>query len=261
MASKRGDGGSRFGRAEIFVRVLSCPRYAESVGRTFEQSLLVYHCLKENEDPHGVKLNNMDIWIQVYDLPNGFVSENIFRHIGNYVGEFVKSDPANLNGGWRLYSRIRVTLEIDKPIKRRMKIKREGGEWSWINFKYERLSSFCFVCGILGHQERDCAIVYANPEKEIIRSYGAWLRAPAKNAKSTNLGAKWLRNGGDSSKDWEEGTSTMQKKTTVHGSKVVDARFMDVDGVVTENFGRLEALKWYLEIRETVWIKIREEIN
>lgn len=63
-----------------------------------------------------------------------------------------------------------------------MKIKREGDDWSWINFKYERLSTFCFVCGILGHSERECNIMYANPDKVMDRAYGPWLRASTKNA-------------------------------------------------------------------------------
>lgn len=102
---------------------------------TFEQSLLVYHKLEGNEDPHLVKLHRSDIWLQVYDLPQGLVSENILVNIGNFVGKFVKSDPANFNGGWRMYARIRITMDLDKPLKdldkplkRRMKIKREGGE-------------------------------------------------------------------------------------------------------------------------------------
>lgn len=69
------------------------------------------------------------------------------------MGVFVKSDPANVTGGWRIYARIRVTLDFDKPLRRRMKIKREGGDWSWPNFKYERLSTFCFVCGMIRYSE------------------------------------------------------------------------------------------------------------
>lgn len=63
-------------------------------------------------------------------------------------------------------------MSVVKPLKRNMKIKRDGGNWSWINFNYERLSTFCFVCGLLGHSERDCPVVYANPKKEFDRDYG-----------------------------------------------------------------------------------------
>lgn len=78
------------------------------------------------------------------------------------MGKFVKVDPANMTGGWKLYKRIRVTMKLEKLLRRRMKIKREEGEWSWLNFKYDRLSTFCFVCCLFGHADRDCGIVYAN---------------------------------------------------------------------------------------------------
>lgn len=113
-------------------------------------------------------------------------------------------------------------MDIDKTLKRRMKIKRQGDDWSWINFKYERISTFCFVYGMLGHQERDCAIVYANPGKDIARAYGVWMRAPPKN---------------EGSAAWEERDMETQKAATVHGSDGVGMRFMEVDGLVAENPG------------------------
>lgn len=167
----------------------------------------------------------------------------MFKNIGNYVGEFIKSDPTNINGGWKLYSRIRIKMDLRKPIKRRMKVKRAGGDWSWAHFKYERLSSFCFVCGLFGHQERDCAIVYANPDKEVIRAYGTWLRAPGKNAKSINVGAKWLRSEGDGSKKWGADTAKESDETTVQGGGGVQSRFMEVDGIISEIQGETGAIK------------------
>lgn len=80
-------------------------------------------------------------------------------------------------------------MYVTKPVKRRMKVKREGEAWGWINFNYERLSTFCFVCGLLGHSERDCAIVYANPDKVIEKAYETWLREPTKNTRNQNVGA------------------------------------------------------------------------
>lgn len=151
----------------VFFHTLDLQKVLDGGLWTFEQSLLVYQKLEANEDPHLINLHHSDIWVQVYDLPRGLWSENILINIGKSVGEVVKMDPANLNGGWRVYARIRIKLDLNKPLKRRMKLKREGGEWSWVNFKYERLSTFCFFCGLLGHSERDCAVVYANPGKII----------------------------------------------------------------------------------------------
>lgn len=37
--------------------------------------------------------------------------------------------------------RIRVLLDITKPLKRQKKIKKQGGDSSFIKFKYERLGN------------------------------------------------------------------------------------------------------------------------
>lgn len=84
---------------------------------------MLHYKLEANEDAQAVLLNKMEIWIQVYDVPIGMVSSKLFECIGNYVRTFVKADPQNLNGGWKMYYRIRVVMEVDKPLKRRMKVK------------------------------------------------------------------------------------------------------------------------------------------
>ncbi|EEF43556.1 conserved hypothetical protein [Ricinus communis] len=40
-----------------------------------------------------------------------------------------------------------------KPLKRRMKIKMDGGDWVSISFTYERLPAFCFFCGLSATQK------------------------------------------------------------------------------------------------------------
>lgn len=139
----------------VFYHVLDLHKMIEGGPWTFEQSLLVMHKREGQEDPYQVQLNKMDIWMQIYDLPQGMISERVLQGIENFVGVVVKIDPLNLNGVWKPYMRIRVAMDVNKPLKRRMKLKREGNNWNWINFKYKKLSMFCFVCGLLGHSERD----------------------------------------------------------------------------------------------------------
>lgn len=150
----------------------------------------------------------------------GFISENILRSIGYSTGNFVKSDSSNFDDIWKSLLRIRVTMSVDKPVKRRTKIKRDGDRWFWINFKYERLSTFCFVCGLLSHTDRE-SIVYANPEKEIEHAYGTWLRAPLRNNK-TNIGDKWLRNSQGGNGSWTWKTEKQGSMSAMHGSDHVD---------------------------------------
>ncbi|XP_074336280.1 uncharacterized protein LOC141673434 [Apium graveolens] len=114
----------------VFYHVLDIKKVVEGGPWTFKHSALVYHQLQDGEDPNLVHWNRMDIWLQVYDIPNGLMSHRILQSIGSYVGKFVKSDPTNIDGSWRMYARIRITLDIDKPLKRKMKLKHEGGEWN-----------------------------------------------------------------------------------------------------------------------------------
>lgn len=73
---------------------------------------------------------------------------------------------------------MRVTLDLNKPLKRRMKIRKTCNEWIWIAFKYENVSTFCLICEILGHSEKYCSQLFEKPENEIVKSYGIWMRAP-----------------------------------------------------------------------------------
>lgn len=193
--------------------------------------MLVYHQVQEGEDPIAVPLQHVEMWVQIYDIPKGFLSENILKSVASYIGTYIKSDQNTFVGGWKPYVRIRVLLDINKPLKRRLKIKREGDSWSWLNFKYKRLGTFCFVCGIIGHSERDFNIVYAHKEKMVEKAYGAWLRAPSKNAKN-NTGARWIRNMGDKDSSWEKHQNKARK--TVHGGGKVEERLMEIDGLIRQ---------------------------
>lgn len=91
---------------------------------SFEQSTFIVPKLKDNEDPHIVKLHEFKIWVRIYDLPRGCVSENILKNIGMTIGRYVKSEPINMGGMCKSYMRIRVVMNVEKSLKRRMKIKR-----------------------------------------------------------------------------------------------------------------------------------------
>ena len=73
------------------------------------------------------------------------------------------------------FMRVRVDLPINRPLRRGGNIVNPEGEKFWVSFKYERLPAFCFLCGILWHDERHCSRNSNNSEAH--RQYGDWLRA------------------------------------------------------------------------------------
>lgn len=113
----------------------------------------------------------------MFDLPIGYNSEFILKSIGNYVGKFLESDQRNFQGMYRNFLRIKVAIDCFRPLKSKMRIKKVGGDSLWIQFKYERLPSFCFYCGIIGHTEKFCELMFDNTHGQIIRKYDSSLRA------------------------------------------------------------------------------------
>lgn len=63
-----------------------------------------------------------------------------------FCGGICEIDPSNMNGLWKQFVSVRVRKNIEIPFKRRMKLKRESGTFSWVNYIYEHLSMFFFVC-------------------------------------------------------------------------------------------------------------------
>lgn len=124
------------------------------------------------------------------------MTEGVLKEIGNYIGTFVSSCPSNFQGVWRDYFCVRVTLDVLKPLKRRMQVGKAGAGWDWINFKYENVPTFCFICGLLGHSDKLCSRLFVTKESDIVKPYGDWMRAPFRRQVKP-IGAKWLRSGNE----------------------------------------------------------------
>ncbi|XP_075489138.1 uncharacterized protein LOC142527993 [Primulina tabacum] len=175
-----------------FFHTIDLKRVLDGGPWSFDNHLLVLHKMKSGEIPSLIPLNSADFWVQVYDLPIGFMSEHIGKLLGNFIGKFVTYDISNNSSIWRTFMRIRVTVDVSKPLKRFKKIRKQGEDWTIVNFKYERFTQFCFICGLLGHTDRFCDKLFTILEDDIKKKWGIWLRAPIR--KNTNTeGSRWLR--------------------------------------------------------------------
>lgn len=56
----------------------------------------------------------------------------------------MKTDERNFDGSIRQFFRVRVAVDVLKPLKKGMRLRRDSGEWFTVDFKYERLPTFCF---------------------------------------------------------------------------------------------------------------------
>lgn len=123
---------------------------------SFNMKALIISRMKEGDVPRSISLNRFDLWVQVHDLRAGFRTARVLKEVGNYIGVYVDSCPRNFTGTWQEYLRVRVSVDINHPLKIRMKVKQSNAEWFWINFNYENVPTLYFICGIMGHSEKFC---------------------------------------------------------------------------------------------------------
>lgn len=128
------------------------------------------------------------------------MTEGVGKQLGDFFGVFQEYDHKNNSSIWRESMRLRIKLDVRRPLKRRKKIIKKNGTESWVTCKYERLGDFCFTCGLMSHTERYCSKFLEKGSEEINREWGSWLRAPPRRMAGPAK-SKFLREDGDS--DWE----------------------------------------------------------
>lgn len=84
------------------------------------------------------------------------MTEPVGKQLGDFFREFLEYDHRNNTSIWSESMRIRIKLDVRKPLKCKKKITRRNGAEVVVNCKYERLGDFCFTCGLVTHTERFC---------------------------------------------------------------------------------------------------------
>ncbi|KAL0448799.1 UNVERIFIED_CONTAM: hypothetical protein Slati_1436300 [Sesamum latifolium] len=137
---------------------------------TFDKNLIILSKVSVNENPLEVDLNWCSFYVFVHGLPLGLMTNEVAMVVGNRLGKFVELDHAQRRYAWGSKLRIRVALDVRKPLK----------------------------CGVLGHIIRDCnwRIGEEPSEVEGALPYGAWLREP-RAVGSTQWSAMRGKVGGD----------------------------------------------------------------
>ena len=194
---------------------------------TFNQHILLLRRLGETDDVERVPLNQISIWVQLHNLPVGFHSVKILQNIGNYIGTFLVADDTNFTDTRKPFLRIRVEMDVELPLKRRMKIKSPGSDWFWIEFRYEKLPTFCFICGCLGHLDRKCVKVYDFPDGFAPKPYGDWMRANPRTSQSNN-GEKWFRLVPAATRGGVSVTGSMDGMAVVSDMEQIGGQFLQI---------------------------------
>ncbi|KAL0004280.1 hypothetical protein SO802_011841 [Lithocarpus litseifolius] len=141
----------------------------------FENNLLLLCRWRKGLSVSNIVFTHSPFWVQIWGLPFEHMSLDVGKELGNSLGRFIESDRRTGHSDQAKFMRIRVDLQLDKPLRRGGKVASFDGDKFWVSFKYERLPVFCFLCGRLGHDDKHCkeSMDFHNAS----RQYGDWLRA------------------------------------------------------------------------------------
>ncbi|KAL8148452.1 hypothetical protein AgCh_005717 [Apium graveolens] len=135
-----------------FYHELDIKRVIRGSPWTFNRKALLIARMKEGDVSRGVNLNKLDLWIQIYDMQVGLMTERVLREV-------------------------------------------------------------------VGHSENFCNSLFNTHEEEIVRPYGAWLRAPFRKQNKL-VGSRWLREG-DKEDDGDRNTASAKSGETNHTVKQI----------------------------------------
>ncbi|KAG8376362.1 hypothetical protein BUALT_Bualt09G0055200 [Buddleja alternifolia] len=179
----------------------------------FRKELLVLKILGETDDPVTTNLDWNDMYVQVKGLPVGKGTDKLAEFIGNNIGIFKEGELEGPEQNWGILMRIRVSLNITKPLPRFMPLCSPEGEEIRVTFSYEKLANFCYFCGMLDHLSDYCGLRYkedfVNPGKNT--PFGPELRAPpprrfppptSQTRRSEGLNWRWSNSGSRSDGEW-----------------------------------------------------------
>jgi hypothetical protein len=132
--------------------------------------------------PSNYRFEKAAFWVRINGLPLSCMSLVVGNQIGSAMGQVLEVDVDDGGMGWGECLRVKVLLDLQKPLLRGRKLKINGSS-ILITFQYEKLPKFCFRCGAIMHGGTGC------PERHDVRAqnatvqYGPWMRASSPTRK------------------------------------------------------------------------------
>lgn len=139
---------------------------------SFDHNLVLVKPMERELQVSKIKFTEVAFWIRLYDIPLNAMNEKVRKLVGKRIGSVV-----NVDGTWGEYMKVRVKLNISLPLMRGTHVDLGPLGVFWIRFAYERLPKFCYFCGKLGHQQKDCKAEGILSMQDGNLPLGSWLRA------------------------------------------------------------------------------------
>ncbi|XP_059436243.1 uncharacterized protein LOC132169189 [Corylus avellana] len=161
-----------------FEDVEDLRRVLEGRPWSFDRHILVLKEFDGSTPPSQMAFTHSPFWVQIHDMPLLCMTKGVGTKIGESMGQLEDIDLAGDGVGWGRCLRIRVVIDLSKPLERGRALMLEGKS-HWVTCRYEKLPMACFDCGRVIHGEKGCPIPRntTSNTKAGGREWGVWLRA------------------------------------------------------------------------------------
>jgi hypothetical protein len=123
----------------------------------FDRQIMVLNEFDGSIPISQMQFTHSPFWVQVHEMPLLLMTKGIGEKIRMSLGRLVDVDVARDGIGWGRCLRIRMVINLTKPLDRGRALTLAGKSY-WVIFKYEKLSSLCFECGRIIHGVKGCPV-------------------------------------------------------------------------------------------------------
>ena len=141
----------------------------------FDNNLLLLCRWRKGLTAANIRFSHSPFWVQIWGIPFELMIEETGKAVGDKIGKLLEVDKRSWQLDQAKYMRVRVEIPLNKPLQRGRYLLNGEGEKVWVTFKYERLPTVCYKCGILGHDDRHCEELGLEQVTEY--QYDDWIRA------------------------------------------------------------------------------------
>jgi hypothetical protein len=143
---------------------------------TIRNSWFMLQLWDREKDPKELDFHNVPIWIQLWGLPLHCKTVAMGKHLGSQLGMVEDSTLYDFPDKARIV-KIRVQINTNQPIRPGIFIGNTKDDIKWVDFRYENLPMFCFLCGYIGHNESNCSTQTCAMDEGSTNPRGPWLRS------------------------------------------------------------------------------------